>query len=144
MGTGGDILVGDGSNNVLTENAGNNLVIGGGGADILTGGSGEDILIAGTTVYDRNIVALDALLATWDNPTLSYSQRVAELRNGVSYPADAGTLTADLIADTTVSQPADSGRSNLNGGSSGLDWFFAAQTDKVIKKNNMGEIVSTL
>ncbi len=140
---GGDILVGGGGSNVLTEHAGDNLVIGGGGADTLTGGSGSDILIAGSTIYDQNVAALDALLSTWDDTTLSYDQRVADLLSGVSYTDDTGTHTAALDADSTVSQPAGSGPSTIKGGSSGLDWFFAAVTD-VIKNQKKGEIVSTL
>jgi hypothetical protein len=34
-------------------------------------GSGSDLLIGGTTIDDQNVAALDALLATWDNPALS-------------------------------------------------------------------------
>jgi Ca2+-binding RTX toxin-like protein len=139
---GGDILVGDGNNNVLTENAGDNLVIGGGGADTLTGGSGSDILIAGSTIYDRNVAALEALLATWDNPSLSFALRVASLQSGVSYTDGSGTHLAALAAHSTVSQPTGSGPSTLKGGS-GLDWFFAAVTD-VITNKKTGEIVSTL
>ena len=142
-GQGNDILVGNGGNNVLTEHAGDNLVIGGGGADTLIGGSGSDILIAGSTIYDQNVAALDALLAAWDDTTLSYSQRVADLLSGVSYTDGAGTHTAALDADSTVSQPTGSGPSTLIGGSSGLDWFFAAVTD-VVKNQKKGEIVSTL
>ncbi len=142
-GQGNDILVGNGGNNVLTEHTGDNLVIGGGGADTLIGGSGSDILIAGSTIYDQNVAALDALLAAWDDTTLSYSQRVADLLSGVSYTDGAGTHTAALDADSTVSQPTGSGPSTLIGGSSGLDWFFAAVTD-VVKNQKKGEIVSTL
>ncbi len=140
---GGDILVGNGGSNVLTEIAGYNLVIGGGGSDTLTGGSGSDILIAGSTLYDQNMAALDALLAAWDNPSMSYSLRVATLQNGVSYTDGTGTHTAALVAGTTVMQPTGSGPSTLIGGSSGLDWFFAAGTD-VIKNQKKGEVVSTL
>jgi PKD domain len=139
---GGDILVGDGHNNALTELAGNNLVIGGGGGDTLTAGSGRDILIAGSTVYDQNVAALDALLAAWDDTSLSYSARVAALLSGVSYTDSSGTHLADLVAGSTVTQPAGSAPSTLVGGA-GLDWFFAAAAD-VIKNKRTGEIVSTL
>jgi hypothetical protein len=139
---GGDILVGDGGNNTLTELAGNNIVIGGGGGDTLTAGSGSDILIAGTTAYDQNVAALDALLAAWDNSALSYSARVAQLLTGVSYKGGTGLELAALVPGLTVTQPAGSPASTLRGGS-GLDWFFAAVTD-VIKNQKTGEIVSTL
>jgi hypothetical protein len=138
--TGGDVLVGDGGSNVLTEHAGDNLVI---GPDTLTAGSGSDVLMAGNTLYDRNEAALDALLAAWENTSLSYSQRVAALLSGVSYTDGSDTHTAAPDADATVSQPAGSGSSTLNGGSGGQDWFFAAVTD-VIKNQKKGESVSTL
>ncbi len=140
---GGDILVGNGNGNVLTELAGYNLVIGGGGTDTLTGGSGSDILIAGSTLYDQNTAALDALFAAWDNPATGYALRLSALLNGVSYTDGSGTHSAALDAGATVSQPAGSGPSTLKGGSSGLDWFFAAATD-VIKNQKKGEIVSIL
>ena len=141
-GQGNDVLVGNGGNNVLKETGGQNLVIGGGGSDTLIGGSGGDILIAGSTVYDQNAAALDALVAVWDSSTLSYDLRVADLLSGVTYTDGSGTHTAALDADSTVSQPAGSGPSTLEGGS-GLDWFFAAAAD-VITKKTKGEIVSTL
>jgi Ca2+-binding RTX toxin-like protein len=141
---GGDILVGDGNNNVLTENAGNNLVIGGGAGDTLVGGSGSDILIAGRTIYDQNTAALDALLAAWGNSALTYSQRVQQLLSGVSYVDGTGAHTATLVADQTV-LPSGSGASTLKGGA-GLDWFFDSAAD-TIKENKIklkGEIVETL
>src|SRR5947209_6234228 len=122
-------LVGNGAN-VLTETAGRNLVIGGG-----------DILI-GSTLYDQNRAALDALLAIWDNAALSYNVRVADLLIGISYQDSTGTHTAALDADSTASQPVGSQPSTLKGGSA-LDWFFAASSD-IIKNSTKGEIVSTL
>jgi hypothetical protein len=141
-GQGNDILLGNGGSNILTETGGQNLVIGGGGADTLTGGSGSDILIAGTTIYDQNRAALDALLAAWANTSQGYSARVGALLAGVSYTDSTGTHIAALGADSTVTQPAGSGPSTLTGGS-GLDWFFAATMD-IIKNKTKGEIVSTL
>ena len=116
---------------------------GGGGADTLKGGSGSDVLIVGSTSYDQNVAALDALLAAWDNPSMRYSLRVATLLSGVSYTNGTGTHTAALDADSTVSQPAGSGASTLIGGGGCLNWFFAATTD-IIKNQKKGEIVSTL
>jgi hypothetical protein len=68
---------------------------------------------------------------------------VQALQNGVSYTTGTGTHTAALIAGTTVIQPSGSVLGVLKGGSSGLDWFFAAVTD-IIKNKKTGEIVSTL
>jgi hypothetical protein len=139
---GGDVLVGNGNSNVLKVNAGNNLVIGGGGADTLQGGSGDDILIAGTTSYDQNPFALDALLATWDNTSLSYYQRVGALTQGVGYYDSQGNLqTAALDPGSTVTQPTGSKPSTLVGG--GMDWFFATLAD-TIKNKKAGEFISIL
>ena len=83
-----------------------------GGSSWLGGGSGGDILIAGTTLYDRNVIALNALLATWANTTLTPDARVAALRSGVSYPNGIGTHQALLVTgptNPTVSQTAGSG-----------------------------------
>ncbi len=100
---GNDILVGDANNNVLIDKAGQNLIIGGGGADSLTDGGGSgDILISGTTAYDTNQAALEALLATWVRTDLSYATRVAALLSGVGYTDATGSHTAALDANSTV------------------------------------------
>jgi Ca2+-binding RTX toxin-like protein len=144
-GAGNDVLVGDANANVLLEKAaktGTDLIIGGGGADTLNAGGGGDILIAGTTDYDLNAAALNALLATWSRTDLSYSARVAALLAGVSYTDGSGTHTAALTPDGTVHHAPGSAPATLVGGG-GLDFYFAALTD-VVKNQNKGEILATL
>jgi hypothetical protein len=121
---GGDILVGNGAGNVLSGTATatrGSIIIGGGGSGsaTLTAGGGGDILIAGSTAYDQNVAALNALLATWDNAGLKYSQRVAALQAGVTYGnGQTAALTAATVTHGTAS-------STLTGSTTALDWFFA-------------------
>ena len=63
----GSILVGHGSGNVLVGGAGPNLMIGGDGKDVLEAGNNDDIMIGGSTIYDGNITALDAIFAEWQS-----------------------------------------------------------------------------
>jgi hypothetical protein len=140
-GKGNDILVGIGKN-TLTDNAGMNILIGGNGA-VTIGGTGANLLIAGTTVFDDNLAALDALMSVWGNSQLTYSQRVGELLSGVSYTNLGTTATAALIADETVLPPTGSTVSTLTGSMTQLDWFFAGAAD-TIKNRQKGEIISTL
>lgn len=61
---GNDIVVGNGGN-VLTGGTGRNLLIAGSTPSTLVGNSGEDILVGGTTNYDTNVQALDAIMTEW-------------------------------------------------------------------------------
>jgi Ca2+-binding RTX toxin-like protein len=119
-GSGNDILVGTAGPNVLNGNGGRDLIIGGGGSDALTGGSGDDILIAGTTSYDTDLAALDALLAYWSRTDLTYEQRVAGLQAGITFESGGVTRHAALNPSTVKHTKA---RSVLVGGP-GQDWFF--------------------
>ena len=72
-----------------------------GGSYKLTGGTGQDILIAGTTSYDTNLAALDAILAYWGRTDLTYAQEVTGLSTtGVTYQDATGTHTAVLNTST--------------------------------------------
>jgi hypothetical protein len=119
-GSGNDILVGDAGNNVLKGGAGRDLLIGGLGADTLDGGADDDLLIGGVTAFDANTAALSAILAEWARTDLTYTQRVAHLRNG------GGLNGVNKLNDTTVGD--DSAADMLTGGSGltgGQDWFWA-------------------
>jgi Ca2+-binding RTX toxin-like protein len=117
-GAGNSILVGDKGNNVLRAIAGRNLLIGGGGNDTLYGGSGEDILISGTTLYDTNRTALEAILAEWSSD-LDYATRIEHLQFG------GGTSPYLLNTDTVFD---GGGTSSLVGGQ-GRHWFFLTRRD---------------
>jgi Ca2+-binding RTX toxin-like protein len=109
---GNDILVGDGNANVLVGGTGRNLIIGGVGAQLLVGGGADNILIAGATIYDANLIALEAIMLEWSRMDLSYDERVAEL----SDPGFEYALTADAVF-------ADQGTETVPGG--GQDWIFS-------------------
>ena len=71
---------GDGDDH-LDGGGGRDLLTGGRGADRLVGGGGDDILIAGTTAYDGNPAALDAIRAEWGRD-LPFATRVAKADGG--------------------------------------------------------------
>jgi hypothetical protein len=104
---GNDILVGDANANTLIGGTGRNLIIGGGGADQIFGGGDDNILIGGTTSYDQNPAALDAILAEWASG-LSFPDRVNELsgRTGsFAYPLNANTVSSPDPGDVLTGGP---------------------------------------
>jgi hypothetical protein len=120
-----DILVGNGGG-TLTGGAGRNLLIAGPAAATLVGGPDGDILIAGTTVSDRDLTALDAILADWSDTQSDYATRVARLR-------------ANRLA---IGRVASNGQKNTLRGGAGLNLFFAAPLDSTNPK--AGETVFPL
>ena len=117
-----DTLIGDAASNILVGNAGNdainggggrNLIIGGAGADTLTAGRDGDLLIAGPTSYDKNLAALDVILAAWRSN-------------------DIGTVSSYLKWHTTVTD--DGGAVDTLTGGAGADWFWVFPGDKVINQ----------
>jgi hypothetical protein len=93
----GDVLVGNGIGVLLVEIAGMNLMIGGtGGQATLDSGSGQDIVIAGSTTYDNNQAALQAIEKYWSTNGGTFAQRVAGLTAGVEpggYKLNSATVT---------------------------------------------------
>ena len=62
---------GRGDRQALSADLGRDLLIGGTGKDTIYGSGNDDILIGGTTSYDNNVVALDAIMKEWGrNDTL--------------------------------------------------------------------------
>ncbi len=127
-GSAGGVLVGGAGSNTLIGGAGRSILITGSGASTATGGAKGDIVLGGTTTFDLDNIALNALLAEWQRTDIGYSQRISDLRNGV---VDANGHTAQLAWGTTV---LDNGAANtLRGqpagtpepGGAELDWFFA-------------------
>jgi Ca2+-binding RTX toxin-like protein len=86
-GSGNDVLIGGAGNDTLNGGAGRDLLIGGDGSDNLTGSgtNHSDILIAGTTSFDSNPVALNAIMAEWTSAH-DYATRVNNLTNGSGSP----------------------------------------------------------
>ncbi len=121
---------GTGGNNHLQGGSGRNLLIAGPGGGHLEGNDDSDILIGGTTSYDYNLLALEAILEEW-NSTDSYLQRVADLQNApvsmsgqIVNPNGSYTAHYYLSAATVL----DDGVSDHLEGDDGLDWFFASLT----------------
>jgi hypothetical protein len=138
-GGGNDILVGGDGNDVLsTVGSGRSILIGGLGTDQLTGGTYGDILIGGTTDYDTNTAALQAILAEWIRTDAGedYATRISHIRSGggVNGAAQlsAGTVADDGSTDTLTGQ--------LN--AADLDWFWANLPQDTITDLEAGEQVN--
>jgi Ca2+-binding RTX toxin-like protein len=114
-GDGRDLALGGGGNDTLTGSLGRDMLIGGLGSDIMSG-SGGDLLIAGTTAFDGNLEALDAILAAWTS-SRSYATRVANLEgsNGNSSLQASGP-NVTVFDDDAV---------DVLKGASGSNWYFA-------------------
>ncbi len=115
----------------MEAGAGPSILIAGKGVGHLEGSSAGTILVGGTTDFDRNLKADEALFMEWSNPSESYLQRVANLQNAPAaaggqtvYPNGSYTagyyLTAATVHDNGVADHLES--------HGGLDWFFAQQT----------------
>lgn len=128
-----NILVGGDGNDTLAGGNGNDLLIGGLGADSLQGQAGDDLLIGGTTTFDSNQAALDAIEAEWSSGD-SYAQRVAYL-TGTPGGANGAVF---LISGTTVLND-NNAKDTLLGGA-GMDLFFKFGSDMLSDKEN-GETV---
>jgi hypothetical protein len=119
------LLSGSFGNDHIEGGGGRTIIIGGLGSDHLQAGSGDAILVAGTTDFDRDLSALDAVLAEWARTDESYLQRVANLSNttvdGVA-PNGQGLNEGYFLNASTVQ---DDGDGNLLVGGPGMDWFFA-------------------
>ncbi|MEO8268461.1 MAG: PKD domain-containing protein, partial [Aureliella sp.] len=120
-------LTGGGGNNILVGGAGNDTLVGGNGRDILIGGNGkdsllagksDDILIGGRTDFDKNDLALRAIMNEWASSHF-YLWRVANLLNfgGLNGHNAGFYLNLSTVHD-------DSAKDTLKGGT-GNDWYFA-------------------
>jgi Ca2+-binding RTX toxin-like protein len=119
-GSGNDVLIGGDGNDNLAGGAGRDLLIGGAGGDTLTGwdNTQEDILIAGTTSWDANAAALNAIMAEWTS-THDYTTRVNNLINGTGSP---DRLNGGYFLQKGETVFDDTSNDTLN--YSGLDWLF--------------------
>jgi RTX calcium-binding nonapeptide repeat (4 copies) len=106
-GAGADILIGGLGNDSLSGGSGRDILIGGRGSDRLSGGDGDDILIGGTTTIDNNRAALDAALALWINPDVTFKSRTSAL---------GGVFNQSSVQN-------DGARDSLTGGAH-HDWYL--------------------
>src|SRR5205823_15095646 len=123
---------------------GPDLLIGGLGADQLVGNSGDDLLIAGTTAFDDNLAALDAIMAEWTSAR-SYAERVANLSGTGSGSRNNGETFLTVGGPTAT--VFDDGAVNQLQGASGMNWYFANMSGSVkdiIRGLNDWEIVEDL
>jgi hypothetical protein len=143
-GGGNDVLVGGGGNDTLIAGGGRDLLIGGSGAAQLIGNSGDDIMIAGTTAFDHNQAALDAIMAEWGS-SRTYADRVANLSGTGSGPRANGDVY--LLASGPGATVFANGKVNRLQGGSGTNWYFAKRsgslTDDLTGLHD-GEIVEDL
>jgi hypothetical protein len=129
---GNDLIVGDANANVLTGGTGRNVLIGGAGPDTLdaSGASSDNILIGGTTDFDTNLAALDAIFAEWTRTDLGFRDRFNDLTSGSSGALNKVNGVLILLTPTTVH--ADSSPDTLIGtnqtdpgtGKRAHNWFF--------------------
>jgi hypothetical protein len=108
---GNDLLVGDANPNVLIGGTGRNVLIGGAGADRLDGSDSksDNLLIGGTTNFDTNLAALDAVFAEWTRTDLSFQDRFSDLSTGKNLAGKTplNEVGSKLILLTTKTVHAD-------------------------------------
>jgi hypothetical protein len=155
---GNDMLVGDTNANVFIAGTGRNVLIGGAGADTLdaSASEGDNILIGGSTDWDKNIQALDAIMAEWTrsdiNSKSSFQSRYNDLVNGTGTTNPLNVLTVNgqrtLILLTPATNPKSNNGTvhadgaldtlkgtNLTDPSTGLrahNWFFYDDADAAL------------
>jgi hypothetical protein len=118
-------VVGGSTSNVLTGSS-RSLLIGGQGVSQLVGGAGDNLMLAGTTTYDLNDVALEAILTEWDRTDLDFEQRLTDLLDG-GPGSDNGSY--DINLETFVSN----GHSNtITSNAAGSSWIFCMINDVII------------
>jgi acid phosphatase len=140
-GGGPTVLVGGSGNNKLVGGAGPSILIGGAGHERLTGGSGSTLFIAGTTAFDANIEALEAIQAEWSRTDETYAQKVADLTGGAT-----GGLNGSYVLDTTTVQ-SHGGRDVIKRGNASNDLFFAhlyGRRKDTIDDVQSGEVVEEI
>jgi hypothetical protein len=104
-------------------------------------GRRQDILIGGTTDYDQNDEALQAILAEW-SARRSYDTRTQNISGS---GARSLALNADFILDSLTVHD-DGFADDLRGGG-GLDWFFGTIDGSMrdeIRGKNSAELVELL
>jgi hypothetical protein len=116
-----DVLVGGDGDDVLDGGKGVNVVIGGRGADDLAAKKGEALLIAGTTAFDQNEAALDAILAEWSSGK-SRAKRIEHLTGEKSGGKNAAYYLIGAGSSRTVFDDAALDRVSAN---KAKDWIFA-------------------
>ncbi len=134
--SGADVLIGQGGGDTLDGGGGRDILIGGNGKDVLAGGGGSDILIGGSTIFDNDNEALQALLEEWTSSN-SYVDRVANLRDGSGAVAGANGGFYLSVGSTVI----DDGKQDTLEGEAGRDWLFASVADDLLPALEGNELV---
>jgi hypothetical protein len=141
---GNNLIVGDGNANVLTGGTGRNVLIGGAGPDTLdaSGATSDNILIGGTTDFDTNLAALDAIFAEWTRTDLGFRDRFSDLTSGTNGAGATplNQVNGQLILLTRKTVHADSSPDTLIGsnqtdpatGKRAHNWFFFDADDTIV------------
>jgi hypothetical protein len=107
---------------------------------VLYGGTGDNLMIAGTTSFDDNVAALEALRAEWARTDADYQTRIAQL-NGTQ----AGGLNGGFLL-TSQTVTGNGGGNDLYGGL-GQDWLWATvsgSNQDRLHNLEAGDIVTSL
>jgi hypothetical protein len=115
-------LVGGAGQNTLQAGVGRSILFAVSGPAQLTAGQSDTILIGGTTNYDRNIAALEAIMAEWSRVDEDYQTRVNHLL-GPGAGGRAGGRNGAYFLNPSTTHAGASGDA-LSGGSA-LAWFLA-------------------
>jgi hypothetical protein len=119
---GPSVLVGGAGQNTLQASVGRSILIAGSGPAQLTAGQSETILVGGTTNYDRNVAALEAVMAEWLRIDEDYQTRVNHLLGPGAGGISGGRNGAYFLNPFTTHAGASGDA--LSGGSA-LAWFLA-------------------
>ena len=152
---GNDLLVGDANPNVLIGGTGRNVLIGGAGSDTVNAGpsSDDNILIGGTTAWDTNLAALEAIMAEWTRTDLNYADRFSDLTNGTNDPGvrPLNQVNGQLILLNRFTVFTDSSPDTLIGGATRNaagktthDWFFVDAEDVITNLKKPGDHVTRI
>ncbi|MGI9455054.1 MAG: PKD domain-containing protein, partial [Aeoliella sp.] len=141
-GSGDDVLLAGAGYDLLFGGAGRDLMIGGTGSDLIFGDGGSDILISGTTAFDNNSVALDAIMAEWTSER-TYQERSDNLRGIVGDTFDdRENGEVFLIAEGPLATVFDDESTDWLIGGRGRDLYFAGDDD--VSFARFGEIIEEI
>ena len=128
-GSGNNVLLGGAGSDTLLGGSGRDLMIGGTGADQLVGYGGDDLLIGGSTAFDLNETALQAIDDEWTSAH-DFATRIANLSGDSSNPGFASRLNGDFFLIPFQSVFVDGVTDTLTG-SGGSDWYLVDPWDQV-------------
>jgi uncharacterized repeat protein (TIGR01451 family) len=131
-GSGNNVIVGGSGMNYIWSGAGRSLLIGGGGGgspNYILGSTGSNIEISGTTSYDANQAALNAILQEWDGANGdAFNVRVQKITKTGMMVNGANVV----LNSTTIQRVA--AYEYLYGGL-GQNMFFATETGSVFDRD---------